>query len=110
MTALNQNFSMYSGDTKVLIIPVTKPDNSGVDLSGASVKWVAQGEDGTTNVISKQTPVIITNGNEIQIKLLPIDTRDLVGMYYHECEITDQSGNVSTIFTGYITVIKSAVN
>lgn len=111
MTALNQNFTMFSGDTKLVIIPVTKPDKSAADLNGASAKWILQDEDGVTNVLSKQSPetIAIVNSNEIQIKLLPNDTKDLIGTFYHECEITDQAGNVSTVSTGFITIVKSAV-
>ncbi|MBT2725130.1 MULTISPECIES: hypothetical protein [unclassified Bacillus (in: firmicutes)] len=39
MTAINQNFSMFAGDSKNLIVNVTKDDGSTLDLNGTTVKW-----------------------------------------------------------------------
>jgi hypothetical protein len=105
VTAINQNFSMYAGDTKNLVI--TMPE----DLTGCTVKWgLRQRQYSTENFISKTTSDGISiNGTEITIKLAPADTQALAGTYFHECEVTDQLGNVSTIFTGMGTISKSGV-
>jgi hypothetical protein len=102
VTAINQNFSMYAGDTKNLVI--TMPE----DLTGCSVKWGLR-QRNNENVILKQSPTIAINGNEITIPLLPIDTASLHGAYYHECELTDQQGSVSTVFTGMASIQRSGV-
>lgn len=108
MTAVNQNFTMYSGDTKILIIPITKADNTAADLTNASIKWGLYDEDGTERV-SKVTGAMTITGNEIRITLDPVDTQSLSGAYFHECELTDQYDNVSTLFTGMATIIKGLV-
>jgi len=109
MTTLNQKFSMFAGDTKYIVVPVVTPEGTPVTLTGTTIKWGAREIGGVTNVISKQTPTITIAGNVITIKLLPADTSALSGIYYHECEITDQQSNVSTIFAGTVTIYKSGV-
>jgi hypothetical protein len=105
VTAINQNFSMIAGDTKNLIIPMPE------DLTGCTVKWgLRQRAYSTENLINKSTNDGITvNGTEITIKLAPTDTQSLQGVLFHECEVTDQLGNVSTIFTGNATISRSGI-
>lgn len=107
----NQNFSMFSGDTKNLIAKVTNEDNLPADLTGASAKWaLKESIDSASNLIFKATPVdIFIINNEVHIKLNPDDTKSLSGAYYHECEITDAAGNVSTIFFGMAIIKKSGI-
>ncbi|MBT2729445.1 hypothetical protein J7E63_21365 [Bacillus sp. ISL-75] len=111
MTAINQNFSMFAGDSKNLIVTVTKDDGSFVDLNGTTVKWgLRKKENSTINEVSKTTDDGITLlGDEITIKLDPTDTLNLLGIYFQECELTDQLGNVSTIFTGGVKINRSVV-
>lgn len=106
MTIKNQGFEMWSGDTKVLTITVTDKDGVRVNLTGATIVYKIF--DGGTAVITKSTANGITitdaSGGECQTTLSPSDTSDLDGVYYHECQVTDSSGNVSTIFTGAVTI------
>jgi hypothetical protein len=105
MTAVNQNFSMYQGDTKNIIVPV----DGVTDLIGATLKWgLRKRESSTTNDIVKESEITIS-GTEITIPLKPPDTETLLGLYFHECELTDQQGNVSTLFTGNVNILRSAV-
>jgi hypothetical protein len=105
VTVINQNFSMIAGDTKNLVITIPE------DLTGCTVKWgLRQRQYSTENFISKSTSDGISiNGTEITIKLAPADTQALGGTYFHECEVTDQLNNVSTIFTGMCTISRSGV-
>jgi hypothetical protein len=106
MTATNQNFTMFAGDTKNIIVTI---DNA-TDLLGATFKWgVRKKEYSTTNDLLKESPEIVTDKNTITIKLKPPDTANLLGSYYHECEVTDQQKNVSTVFTGLMTIKISGV-
>lgn len=44
------------------------------------------------------------------VTLAPADTKTLaVGTYYHEAEVTDSLGNVSTVTVGKVTLIASGV-
>jgi hypothetical protein len=106
MTMINQNFTLYAGNTKNIIIPVTGIE----DLMGATIKWgVRKKEYSTTNDLLKESPDIVTDKNTITIKLKPPDTANLLGSYYHECEVVDQQKNVSTVFTGLMTINRSGV-
>lgn len=102
----NQNFTMVSGDTKVIEVTVDS-----VDLSGASIKWIMH-QFGAEKV-RKETPGTITVtdavGGLLQIKLDPTDTASLVGDYSHEMEVTDAAGNVSTVMSGRVSVQKGYV-
>lgn len=101
MTAVNQNFSMIAGDTKSLIATMSE------DLTGASVKWVIKKDVNSTENILLKTSTI--SGTDITIKLDPADTLSLSGVYYHECEVTDQQNNISTVFTGKCSINKSGI-
>lgn len=109
VTAKNQNFEMYAGDTKNIEVTI-----AGVNLTGASVKWALKRTVYEADaVISKDTTggISITNasGGVFVIALAPGDTTSLSGDYYHEAEITDSASNVSTVFTGKATINLSGV-
>ena len=109
MTAKNQNFEMFAGDTKNIDVTV-----AGVNLAGSTVKWAMKKTIySAAPDVAKDTVDGITvtdpNGGRFTISLLPSETRSLSGTYYHEAEITDANGNVSTIFTGTITINRSGV-
>ncbi len=65
---------------------------------------------GSTPLIEKETdknPVeIIREGKTITVILLSADTDDVSGRvakkYYHECELTDGAGNISTVAVGEV--------
>lgn len=102
MAELNQNFSMFAGDSKYLTVSV----DGVTDFTGADIKWVLKNSvNSSENVLLKTTSsgISIVNGM-IQIKLDPADTEAIRGAYYQECELTDSANNVSTIFTGFATV------
>jgi len=106
VTARNQSFRMVSGDTTE--IEIINP----TDLTGATVKWLLHKSG--NQYISKSTPAItVTSGEEesiIKIKLDPADTENLKGVYYHEAEVTDSFGNISTVTMGSVTIEKGYIN
>lgn len=105
MTALNQNFSMFSGETKYIAVPNTKDDGSNLDLTGSTITWIVKKREySPDNVLSKVTPEITVSGNVLTIPLKPPDTESLLGSYYHKCEIVDQFGNGSVLFTGFMEI------
>lgn len=106
MTKEAQNIKVYTGDTLDLNVTVYAGDtNSHKNIAGCNVRWVLYDPDGTGVMLTKTTDDAITiidglNG-ELIIALVPADTRLInPGSYRHEAEITDASGNVSTILTG----------
>lgn len=117
MTKTSQNvgesWTYYSGDTLLIEVSVEKDDGSAKDLTDASVEYGISSKPGSETLVSKTTPdgVTITDaGNgEIEIQIDPADTEEMDGSYYHECEVTDGSGEVSTIFTGVFYISEDTV-
>ncbi|WP_026694072.1 hypothetical protein [Peribacillus kribbensis] len=111
MTATNQSFTMMAGDSLILTVSVTDENGQPLSLTGASVKWVAKKRVNSleNDILKTSDNGVSITGSELKIKLDPTDTKDLSGTYYHECELTDSVGNVSTIFKGYVTVEKTGV-
>lgn len=117
MTAENQNFSMKSGDSRT--ITVTVDDGAippvAVDISGFDVWWEmsplsSSGAFSGTPTLQKDSllagGVAITDGPNgvFQVTLAPTDTDPLSGDFYHEAQVKDGSGNISTVLTGKITI------
>jgi hypothetical protein len=98
----NQNFTMYSGDTKILNFTVTM---TGV-LTGSTIKWVLG--KGSTIYITKTTisGINISGDKTFTVTINPVDTASLYGTYLHEAEITDADGNVSTVAIGKVVITK----
>lgn len=107
MTMENQNGDMYSGNTKYITFPVDGVES----LIGASLKWgIRKNKYSNENILVKSS----TNGisivdEQVQVKLDPDDTLDLSGTFYQECQLTDSLGNVSTVLTGELKIVKSAI-
>jgi hypothetical protein len=115
MTAVNQDFKIVAGDSKNITITITNDDGVGLNLLNATIKWVLKkSTKNTANVLLKTEidGITITDSQNgvMQIKLLPSDTLELGGSrLYHECEVTDQSGNVSTVTSGIVSISHSGV-
>lgn len=108
MTKTKQDFTMYAGDTPPFTITMTDSTN----LSGATVKWgLRRGHVKGPQVLLKtsQDGGLSASGSVVTINLLNSDTSALDGQFYHEAEVTDISGKVSTIMTGNITIQPSGV-
>lgn len=109
MTVKNQNFEMVAGDTKNIVIPVSNVN----DLAGASVKWALKKTVyDASNAVYKDTASggISISGTTFTVALAPADTVALrPGDYYHEAEVTDAAGNVSTVTTGKVTISPTGV-
>ncbi|MFQ8550182.1 hypothetical protein [Acinetobacter baumannii] len=102
MTAENQNFEMYQGDTKNIRFLI---EDESLDLTGTTVKWVMTPFRKSEALLTKSTTdgISVVEGKVI-VKLNASDSVGLLGMYEHEVEITDQLGNVSTVLRGKITI------
>jgi hypothetical protein len=65
MTAVNQNFSMYQGESKNLIVSV----DGVTDLIGATLKWgLRKRESSTINDILKESEITIRYRNHYPIE------------------------------------------
>ena len=114
MTKKNQNIEFYQGDTVDLDVTVIDEEGAAQNIAGATIAWVLYDENTQTATLTKNTTsgITITSGldGEYTVSLTPSDTGSITpGDYYHESEITDSTGHVSTVFTGYVTVLPSRI-
>ncbi|RMG96176.1 MAG: hypothetical protein D6706_10635 [Chloroflexi bacterium] len=110
MTKTAQNFTMWSGDSKLIQVMVTDSAGNSVALAGATIEYVIKDSvNGTTRVSKSTSNGITISGNTFTITLDPADTAGLSGQYYHEAQITDVAGNVSTALVGNIVINEDAI-
>lgn len=100
MTAINQNFSIFAGNTKSITVTV----DDAASLTGATIEFNIKKNENSNAILTKTN--VSVSGNTITITLNPTDTENFSGSYYHECVLTDQYGNVSTLSVGTITFNK----
>lgn len=110
----NQNFTMYAGDTKKIRVTVRDPEGHIIPVAEGIVRWVLK-----TTVKGAVTHVQKSSGQGIEfsedvgkfiVTVYPGETVDLPpGKYYHEAELTDSYGDVSTVMTGTVTLLPSAI-
>lgn len=107
MTKTNQDFTMWSGDDKTLTITVTDANDVVVDLTGASaLVWILKRSKHAAAILVTKglgAGVTITDAENgiFTVDLNPADTAALTqNNYYHEAQITDASGNISTLLIG----------
>ena len=106
---------MFAGDTANIFVVVYDGETAArKNIANATVKWVLYDEDAQAAVLTKTTAsgITITNGllGELTIAIAPANTVSLTpGVYYHEVEVTDETGNVSTVLTGHITINPSRI-
>lgn len=115
MTRQTQDVTIYAGDTVNIRVTTYDGDVTGTarkDIANSSIAWVVYDPDADGVILTKATADAITitdglNGLFI-ISLIPADTEDVPpATYRHEAEITDSSGNVSTVLTGDFIVKES---
>lgn len=105
-----QDVDMIAGDTRNLNITVYDEDNGGnKNIANATIKWVLYDEAAESAVLTKTlaSGITITSGllGQFTVSLTPANTVSLTpGVYYHEVEVIDETGNVSTVLTGHITI------
>jgi hypothetical protein len=102
------NFSLTAGDTKTLVVTVRDTDGSAVNIVGATIHWRCAKSFNKTAAVLKSTSdgITISDGanGQMTIQLDADDTEDLVGLYYHEIELTSAAGDVSTVLRGTMKV------
>lgn len=110
MTALNQSFNMFAGDTLDVTIYTKNQTGRMLDLTGAKIVWTAQRNKKSSEVIlSKSTEngsiiVVDPQNGTFNFRLTENDTKLLIGRYFHRAKLYDVSNNVSTILIGDLIV------
>lgn len=96
------DFEMFAGDSKRIEVRV---EGDGVELAGTTIRWRVAPTVRGAALISKSTPAITTEGDDVfVVPLAPADTEGLRGEYYHEAEVEDADGNIATVLTGRVTI------
>jgi hypothetical protein len=113
-----RNFTIRAGDTAPVYVTVLDLAGDPINLTGVSARW--QAARGTTARFSS-TPALIKSTDsgdiviteaalgELRIILLPEDTENLVGDFYHELELTDSSGSATTPLSGLMSVTRQLI-
>ena len=103
---MNANFSMVSGDGKILEIEAVGPDGTPYDLSNHTARWGLFRPTGEKMIEKSSGNGIVANAGAIRITLAPDDTSGLEGYYRHEVEIRDAAGVPTTILQGSVTILR----
>ncbi len=106
MTAENQDAKMWSQDHKNLRFTVEDAES----LIGTTITWKMAKEVEDDYLIKKRIPnggseAIEIDGNTFTVKLKPEDTHNREGVYYHEAEIIDVEGRISTVAVGQMRIM-----
>ncbi len=106
MAQLNQNFVMFKGDDKIIRFTVQDVES----VVGLKARWTISSEPGSVSFLEKSTetspPGITMDGKNIEVHLNSVDTDDHTVFetkkYYHECELVDGDGKISTVAIGEV--------
>lgn len=103
MAAEDQDFELFAGDDAVLEFTVTNEAGAAQSLAGASIAWLCARRAGATAVLTKSGAIVDpASGGVFRVTLADTDTDDLLGEYWHQAVVTDSSGNIVTVATGYL--------
>lgn len=113
MTKKNQDFETYAGDTFIISASISGSDGGAYDLTAvSSMKWMLMEAPGAASLLSKgyQNGTGITISASIAtITGTAGDTSSLAGIYYHELQIVDSVGRVSTAMVGNAIINKRGI-
>lgn len=120
MPQTNQNVSHPVGDSLTLNIGPVKEQNgtTNADLTGATARWWLAKKVKSTGadiIVEKSTSdgIAITEDTGAFTVVVTIDPADTEGQkataYYHECEVVDAAGSISTVMTGTFTLTATLI-
>lgn len=104
------DFSMYSGDSRVLTITIRDEEAVAVDVSTATAIVFGIFRADGTQLLSKTLGAgvsVVTS--TVTVTLSPADTAGLSGTFGHELQITMPTGVVATALRGEVTIVKDYI-
>jgi hypothetical protein len=109
MAMFDQDFEMFQGDTKQLVVSVVDGDGLAVDLSGATITWkLFKSKSGNvadvTKTIGNGLTVTNATAGEFTVDLAEADTVNLIGTYFHEAKVQDIRGYKTVVMVGKVTI------
>ena len=110
-----QDFTMWSGDDKSIVVTITTDGTTAVDITAYTVNYTLQtAVNDTTVQVTKATGgsgITLSDAinGEFTVTLDDTDTAALSGIYYHEAQVTDGSANKYTVMTGTVVINADAI-
>ena len=107
------DLTIFTGDSKSLLVTVTDGNSNPVDLTGAqSIVWALIQNDEIILKKTLSTGISITSATTGQC-IVAISASDTIaltpGTYSHECRVVTSSGQSGIVFTGTLSVNKAHV-
>lgn len=112
------SFEMFAGDTMRMNFAITDASTGNeLDLFGSTVRWQMSRAKtvgfSSTPILSKTEgdglEIVDAFGGLILVRLAPEDTEGRSGVFYHEVELIDADGDVSTAYSGTFTIKKALI-
>lgn len=110
------DFTMVRGDTKKLSATVRDEAGAVVNLTGATIRWwlaktiTAPAPRLLEKAIGTGITVIDAPNGRFDVLITAANSAGISpGTLYHECEITDATGQVSTVFRGALTLERDLI-
>lgn len=114
MTATVQDFNCTAGDSSLPIFTVVDGSGNAINISSVTaIVFTVQETVESAPVITKTLAgggiALVSGGTtgKFQVALLSSDLEPLAGYFLYQAKITDASGNVSTVSSGTMRVIRS---
>lgn len=114
MTAATQDISTTGGDSELPTFTVTDQTGAAIDISTVSeIVFTVQETIEATPVITKSKTggkiALVSGGTtgKFSVTLDPADTQNLAGYFIYQAKITDSLGNVTTVSSGSLRIIRS---
>ncbi len=112
MTVSSQDFTIYTGETLDVSVPVTKANGDPLPLAGYSIRWLLH----SPTPVEKSTDAgtITISDATFSFTLAPSETLGLVtigsAVYDHEAKIESPAGVVSVVMRGKVIVTRSLID
>jgi hypothetical protein len=100
------DYSMYSGDSRIITISIRDDAGANVDVTTAqSIRYGIFRGDGTLMFEKALLSGVTVAGSVVTVTLLPADTASIApALYLHELQITLAAGAVATVLQGKIEI------
>ena len=107
MTKVGQDFEMWAGDNCDVTVTVTDSTGASKDLTSGCVVWALAEAPASASLVRKTSDAasdIAISGCTFTVYLVPVETSALAGNYFHEAQVRDSAGKVSTVTVGNVVI------
>lgn len=106
---MSQDFTMKAGDTRKLNVTIVDEESgTPLDISSAELSWGFARNVRSEPLVEKAvgSGISIVNGpaGSCRITINPADTQGRKGKFYHELQVTETDGSVTTVMSGEMTL------